>query len=340
MVLFFLNKMLSKQTLSNEDLNKVLNEFNFREIISIEPMLTSGNVSYIITTSFGKYFFRLSPDKGPRFRSVNEINAEIELLYHLRKNNFPVLLPIKDKSGKMIISLKDHNGYIRKFVEDSHKENPNLNQIEEFGKAIGRFHSLIKNFNAKTKREHIFDLEKTREFFKEDIRYIMNSNFKYKERFISRIKSILSSITFPEYLPSGMIHEDLGKRHILWNRNKISAILDFDRSYFGKLILDLGQACRGWCFTDNWNKWDNENFKHLIEGYSKRRKLTEIEKTYLIDAVKFGIIERAISFSLRFIGTTRDPEDEKYALHSVLEGGLIDMIDKSRTKIESILKEI
>jgi homoserine kinase type II len=331
--------MLSKQTLSNEDLGLILQNFNFKDVLSVEPMSTSGNVSYIITTSLGKYFLRLSPDKGPRFRSIDEIYAEIELLYHLGKKNFPILFPIKGKDNRIIISLKGHNGYIRRFVRDTCKENPNLNQIEEFGKALGRFHSLTKNFRTKSKREHVFDLEKTREFFEEDMQYIINSDFTDKEEFISRISSILFSIDFPEYLPSGMIHEDLGKRHVLWNRNKISAILDFDRTYFGKLILDLGQACRGWCFTDNWSTWSNENFRALIEGYSKRRKLTNIEKRYLVDAIKFAIIERAISFSLRFIGTTQDKEDEDYALYSVLEGGLLDLVEKNRTNIEELLKE-
>jgi homoserine kinase type II len=332
--------MLSKQSLLNQDLDLILQNFNFRNVLSVEPMPTSGNVSYTITTDIGKYFLRLSPDKGPRFRSIGEIDSEIELLYHLGKNHFPVLLPIKGKDGRMILSVKNHNGYIRRFTEDNPKENPTLNQIEEFGKVLGRFHSLTKNFSTKSKREHIFDLEKTKEFFKEDARRIINSNFNNKEKFISKVNLALSSIDFPEYLPSGMIHEDLGKRHILWKENKISAIIDFDRTYFGKLVLDIGQACRGWCFTDNWTKWSNENFKHLIKGYSKRRKLTEIEKRYLVDAIKFGIIERAISFSLRFIGTTKDTEDEKYALYSVLENGLLDMIDRNRTKIEDILKEI
>lgn len=332
--------MLTKQRISSQDLNRILKKFNFRNIISIESMLTSGNVSYIITTSLGKYFLRLCPDKGPRFRSVKEIHAEIELLYHLRKNHFPVLLPIKNKKGKRIVSIKNHNGYIRKFIDDSHRDKPNLKQIEEFGQALGRFHSIIENFNTKYKREHIFDLETTKEYFKEDISYIMNSDFRYKKEFISKINSVLSSMNFPKNLPSGTIHEDLGKRHVLWNKDDISAIIDFDRTYYGKLILDLGEACRGWCFTDNWTKWSNENFKFLIKGYCEKRELTEYEKRFLVDAIKFEIIERSISFCLRFIETTRDPEDEKYALYSVLENGLLDIIDKNRAKIEEILKEI
>jgi homoserine kinase type II len=332
--------MLSKQTILKQDLDSVLSNFNFRNILSIEPMSTSGNVSYIITTDLGKYFLRLSPDKGPRYRSISEIHSEIELLYYLRQNNFPVLLPIKGKDGRIMISIKNHNGYIRKFIGDNARDNPTPEEVEEFGQALGRFHVLIRNFNTKNKREHIFDFERTKEFFKEDMKYIMNSNFKFKKKFASMINSVLESLNFPEYLPSGMIHEDLGKRHVLWRGNKISSIIDFDRAYYGKIILDFGQACRGWCFKDNWRVWSNENFRHLLRGYSKRRKLTEIEKGYLIDAIKFAIIERAISFSLRYIGKTKDPEDEKYALHSVLENGLLDMVEKNRKEIEKILKEI
>ena len=332
--------MLTEQTLSNKDLKKILRKFNLGKPISVESIPTSGNVSYIVTTNLKKYFLRLCPSKGQPFRSVGEIYAEIELLYFLKRNCFPVLIPIKNKNRKNIISINNHNGYMREFIADNYKENPTLKQIEEFGRALGRFHSLTEKFNPKNEREHIFDLKRTREFFKENSEYIMNSTFKNKKRFISKIKCLLPSIYFPENLPSGMIHEDLGKRHILWNGERISAIIDFDRVYFGKLILDLGQACRGWCFTDKWASWSNEHFKYLIKGYSKRRILTNLEKKYLVDAIKFGIIERAISFCLRFISSNKDPEDEEYALCSVLNGGLLDLIDKNKKEVNSILLNI
>jgi len=66
--------------------------------------------------------------------------------------------------------------------------------------------------------------------------------------FVIKFEKEISNLSFPKELPQGMIHEDLGKRHVLWQNNKISGILDFDRCYYGKLILDLGQAVRGWCF--------------------------------------------------------------------------------------------
>lgn len=332
--------MLLKQRISNKDLNWILKRFNLGKIISVSPMPTSGNVSYIIKTGSKNYFLRLCPNSGPRFRSINEILAEIELLYLLKSRNFPVLIPLKDREGREIISFRDYSGYIREFSEDYEKNKPTLEEIRKFGQTLGKFHSITENFNTKYKRQHIFDLETTKGYFGENISYVLSSDFKNKEKFVSKIHSIFLSMNFPESLPSGMIHEDIGKRHVLWDEKGISAIVDFDRSYYGKIVLDLGQACRGWCFTDNWTKWSNENFKALIKGYSEKRKLTKDEKRFLVDAIKFGIIERSISFCLRFIRITKDPEDERYALYSVLENGLADMVERNRTKIEDILKEI
>ncbi|MBU2263161.1 hypothetical protein KJ750_00675, partial [Patescibacteria group bacterium] len=111
-----------------------------------------------------------------------------------------------------------------------------------------------------------------------------------------------------------------------------------DRSYYGKLIFDLGQACRGWCFVSDWKKWSNKNFRALIKGYEKERKLSSLEKKHLIDAIKFGILERGLAFALRYILVTKDSEDEKYAWHSISNNGLMGMTEKNRGTIEKFLK--
>ncbi|MDP2967086.1 MAG: phosphotransferase, partial [bacterium] len=171
-------------------------------------------------------------------------------------------------------------------------------------------------------------------------RIILRSNFEQKEKFVEKFEKEIFLLNFPNNLPSGAIHEDLGKRHILWQKNKIIAIVDFDRSYYGKLILDLGEACRGWCFIDNWKKWSSKNFQALITGYQNKRKLTRLEKEYLVDAIKFGILERGLAFCLRFIQETKDSEDKEYALYSISENGLLGMVEKNRGTIAKFLKMV
>jgi len=328
--------MLTKQKISRFAIEKILNNFDLGKIISIKPLATSGNITYIIKSDKNKYLLRLSPE-GFRWRSKGEIRSEIQLIKHLLKYKFPVSLIISSKDDKEVIKSENRFGYIRKFIEGRPKLNPNLKEIEKFGEYLGWFHNLVSGYRTKNKRKHIWDLRETKKNFKEAKIIILKSKFKNKSEFVRKLESNFSAITFPKNLSSGMIHEDLGKRHVLWKKNAIVGIIDFDRSYYGSLLLDLGQACRGWCFTNNWRKWSNKNFLALIKGYQKKRKLTKLEKKYLLSAIKFGILERSLSFCLRFIDVSHDKEDEKYSLYSVSLRGLLGMVEENKNEIEKII---
>lgn len=316
--------MLQKYAISREELPTLLGNFDLGKIKQIKSLQTSGNIAYKIETSKGKYFFRLCPD-GLRWRSKGEIQAEIELLAYLRKHRFPVLEPLSAKNGQKIISWGNHHGYIRKFAEGKEKLHPTLKDVKEFGKLLGTFHTQVENYKTAHRRTHKWDMENTKKNFEEDKKLILKSDFKNKKEFVKCVGQELSKLHFPRNLPSGTIHEDLGKRHIIWNHSKIVSVIDFDRSYYGKLILDIGQAVRGWCFTNNWKKWSNENFNALLQGYESRRALTSLEKKYLQDAIKFAILERSISFALRYVQMTHSPEDEKFAWDSATK--LISLIN-------------
>lgn len=327
--------MLTKQKLPKLVLTNILQKFDLGKIEKIEPLATSGNITYTIKSSKGRCLLRLSPF-GPRWRSKEEITAELELIDYLLANNFPVAKPLVAKNGERIISWQNHFGYLREFVDGEFKPNPTLQEIKKFGKLIGWFHSLVQNYKTEHKREHIWDLEETKKHFQQAKKIILKSNFAKKEKFVKKFEKEISLLNFPKNLPQGTIHEDLGKRHILWQKGKIIGMVDFDRCYYGKLVLDLGEACRGWCFIDNWTRWSNRNFQALINEYQNKRKLTKLEKRYLVDAIKFGILERSLAFCQRFILDTHDVEDQTYANHSLFT--LVKLVENNREKIEKFLK--
>ncbi len=155
---------------------------------------------------------------------------------------------------------------------------------------------------------------------------------------MAKLEKELFALSFSEELPQGLIHEDLGRRHVLWQNNKISCILDFDRCYYGQLVLDLGQAIRGWCFIDDWQKWSNQNLAALLKGYSQKRGLTNLEKEHLFEAVKFGLLERGLSFCLRFIEVSQASSDEEFARQSVFD--LLKILSQHKREFESVLRQI
>ena len=308
--------MLIEQVLAKSALDKILSNFDLGKIKSISSLATSGNIAYIIESSQGKFVLRLSPT-GKKWRSKKEILAELELINYLLKNDFPVPEPLKDKNNNYLVFWKNHHGYLRKYISGRYKSRPTLKEIKDFGCLLGRFHELIENYKTKFKRVHIWDLQETQKYFIEIKSSILKSDFKESVKFVEEFEKQIFSLKFPDNLLKGMIHEDLGRRHILWNQNQIVGLIDFDRSYYGQLILDLGQACRGWCFTNNWQKWEQKKFRALLSGYQKYRRLSESEKKYLSTAIKFAILERSLSFCSRYINVTKDKDDEKYAWLSI-----------------------
>ena len=330
--------MLKKTVFSKKVVRKISSDYNLGSIITIKPLATSGNITFLILTTKGKFILRICQE-GERWRSKQEILAELELIDYLLKNKFPAPVPVCKKDNSIIIALDNKFGYLRYYDNGVAYTEPNIKQIEKFGALIGRFHKLTKGYKTKNKREHTWDLEKTKKNFQEFKKIVLKSNLKNNFQFIERAKEELLKLHFPNNLPKGMIHEDLGRRHIIWKNDKISCVLDFDRCYYGKLILDLGQAIRGWCFINNWKKWSNSNFEALLKGYQSNRKISALEKRYLFDAVKFAILERGLSFYWRYIEITNDRKDEKFAWHSISENGLIGMLNKNKKKIENIIKK-
>jgi len=311
---------------------KIIGNYKLGRIEKIEPLKTSGNFSFILTSKENKYILRLSPS-GPRSRSRDEIAAEIELLRYLKSKSFPALAPVKDGGGNEILSWKNHFGYLRAFCGATAKLSPTVAEVKKFGEVLGRFHRLIQGYQTKEKRTHVFDAPATKRLFLKKKTAILASDFKNKKAFIDKFEKEINSLVFPNTLPRGMIHEDLGRRHVLWSKNKIMAIVDFDRTYYGHLILDLGQACRGWCFVNDWNKWSDENFRALISGYEKKRRLTDLERRCLFDAIKFGVLERSLSFCLRYLYVNRNKADQNFALDGLFNQ--LKLLQAHRREIES-----
>jgi Ser/Thr protein kinase RdoA (MazF antagonist) len=320
--------MLSKQKFSQAALRKILSNFDLGEIKTIKPIPTSGNIAYLIQTKNKKYFLRLSP-LGARSRSKQDIAAEIELLEYLADNNFPVSRPVADKTGEKIIAWQKHHGYLRNYISGVEKKKPTLKEIEKFGFLLGEFHKLVENYQTKNRRQHVWDPKATKAYF-------LSIKKSLDKQFRDEFEDQLLCLRFSQQLPAGSIHEDLGKRHVIWQGDKIVTVLDFDRFYFAPLIFDLGQAIRGWCFINHWQNWNQANFKALISAYQKQRPLATAEKKCLVDSIKFAVLERALSFYSRYLHVTKDQADLDYAWLSLKR--LIPILEKEKDKIEGCLK--
>lgn len=304
--------------LSDQDIRTIVRQYDigfFKNAIRISG---SGNLSYKIITGSGNYFLRLCGERN-RWRSKKNITGELSLLYRLHKKNIPVILDERMKNGDHVLLWAGRNGYLRRFIGGKRINCPTKKQIFSVGSMLGKIHNAVENYKAGGLRNNInFGIDATISYFNTDIKKKVKNNSQDEYRFIEGFEQEMKKIKLPQSFSMGMVHEDLGKRHIFWQEGDISAIIDFDRSYYGYLILDLGQALRSWCFVDNWREWKNTNVIFFLRGYIRERKLNYLEKKYLLAAVKFAILERGLSFFSNWIYFSRK-KDKEFAYNCLFQ---------------------
>ena len=88
---------------------------------------------------------------------------------------------------------------------------------------------------------------------------------------------------WPKNIPAGIIHADLFSDNIFFMDNKLSGIIDFYFSCNDYYAFEIAICLNALCFE---GKKENLSFnvtkaKKFIDGYSKIRKLKEIEKESL-----------------------------------------------------------
>jgi homoserine kinase type II len=89
-------------TLSKKDVGKIVEEFALGDLLNFTGMRTgSVNTHYLIETKRGKFFLKIDEVK-----SEVETKQEIDLLLHLRKQNFPCVQPLKTKSGRFHLDFQ------------------------------------------------------------------------------------------------------------------------------------------------------------------------------------------------------------------------------------------
>ncbi len=93
-------------------------------------------------------------------------------------------------------------------------------------------------------------------------------------------------------VPAGLIHGDLFRDNVLWDGDRINALLDFESASHGPFVYDLAVCVHAWCFGD---RFDPELVRALSSGYMAVRPLSAQER----DAFSS---EAAIA-ALRFVAT-------------------------------------
>ena len=125
--------------LSKKDIAKVVDEFALGDLTSFTGIKNgSVNTHYLIETKRSRYFAKIDEVK-----SEVEVKQELDLLFHLRKQNFPCPQPLKSKSGRFHLEFQGKCLTLSRFIEGV--EHPvagiSLVHLSALGHALANLHS-------------------------------------------------------------------------------------------------------------------------------------------------------------------------------------------------------
>ena len=100
-----------------------------------------------------------------------------------------------------------------------------------------------------------------------------DTNIEYRDALLAQ-ESILKQLTneFFDKFRMGIAHEDFTAANILFDRQGVSAIVDFDRSCYSYIWHDIGRAILSFALKEN--EIDIEKVSAFIDGYKQHLALT------------------------------------------------------------------
>ena len=278
---------------SRKTIQEITNQFDLGNVQnSMEMKDGIVNFSYNITTTKGKFVFqRLSEIFDER-----TIQDYQDVQSYLRTNGLHVPVLLHSIHGKPYYR-NSHLWRVFEYIPNDGFPQQTPEVGFELGKTLGKFHRLMAKSSFKPRftldgfhntKQKISELEETYS----DLRYRekhsqLEGEYQY---IISRIKNHF----LPENLEKTIIHGDPNFENFLTKDGKVISLLDLDTLMEASPLIDLGDALRSWCQTDD-NKFNPIIFDKALEGYNEENSLP-YDKGLVKSAVGLITLELAARF--------------------------------------------
>tara|TARA_Y100000034_G_C6814863_1_gene366509 strand:- start:91 stop:1035 length:945 start_codon:yes stop_codon:yes gene_type:complete len=264
--------------LTKKEIEEISKEYSLGKVISTKHITTGwSNFNFIFNTKKGKFIIQILGDKLDSWKK-KRMNIQFKLLDYFKKNNFPyeVPKPLKNKKQKYLLKFGDKTLWVYEFVKGDSVKKINLEQFKEIAKTLAKYHKFVKNF--KLKDNDFFDLNWQLEEYKK-LKKIKPINkidrlFLKNIPFFENCLKTLKKINFKQNMI--LTHSDFNSENVLFKKNKIVGIIDWESSQLAPLARDITIAIkRGNYMNKRLTKKKREIF---LKEYEKINPLTKDEK--------------------------------------------------------------
>jgi len=293
------------------------------DVIRIEPIARgSVNSNYAADVASGRrVFIRI-------YEEQNRAGAEAEarLLDHLARNGVPTPCPLARLDGRGFTIELTRPERPRPVIFFPWQAGEMICQklvtprrTHAIGAMLARVHRSGEDYGEK--RIGRYEVGNLRERL-EAIAHAPSSELRtMAARITERLDALVASHDVGSG-PRGVIHGDLFRDNVLWEEERVAALLDFESACDGSFAYDLMVTALAWCYGD---KLELDLVRSLFAGYQSVRRLEAREREALhpegkLAALRFTVT-RITDFAMRAEQGANLPKDWRrfWRRHAELE---------------------
>ena len=252
-------------TITESQLKNFLSNYPLGELVEFEG-ITDGieNTNYFVTTDHGEYVLTLF-----EMLSMDELPFYVELMAFLNEHNIPSAHPVKNNSHRYLGELQSKPAILMQRLHGKSVENPSIYQCEEIGKVLADLHlrGSLFTMSQENSRGAVWRKQIARQLLPElddgDRQLLEKELQEYEQHNFAA-------------LPQGVIHADLFRDNVLFEKQQLTGLLDFYNACNDSFLYDLAITVNDWCLAKQ-GQLDFEMAHALCNAYFQERPLTPAE---------------------------------------------------------------
>ncbi len=230
------------------------------------------NSNFLVETQRGRYVLTIYERRVRR----EDLPFFLDLMGHLAGRGYPCPMPIADRGGDILQTLRGKPAALTAFLPGLSVTMPEVEHCREAGEGLAWLHLAAGGFAGRRANDlgegawpgMFAPLAEAAEALEPGL-----------ARTIERDLALIAE-SWPTDLPRGVVHADYFPDNVFFQDGAFAGAIDFYFAAWDTLAYDIGVALNAWCF-DEGGAFDATRARAFIDGYQRRRPLSEKEKAGL-----------------------------------------------------------
>jgi homoserine kinase type II len=287
--------MAKYSLLQKNDIQTIADRYNL-SLIKFEYIDGgAGNSSYLLYTKQGKYVLTIFEISMTRVAKMGK------LLLLLEDHDFPGVRVLPQRTGELTTVHLEKPVMVKHYIEGQVIKDLDNTMLEQVGETMARLHQIpAPDYlpNGYAYNTSVFSNVIGQNIDQEFETWLANK-FEYLKQHI------------PPGLPRSLIHADVFYDNVLFQNERLKALIDFEDACYDYRVFGLGMGILGMCTNDKTILLGKAHA--LIKGYQKENPLEDQE----IDSLKLFVEYAAtgISYWRFWMYNIHTPVKEKKRKH-------------------------